>query len=444
LRGEPLTPQQFFPPSEASFARRPNASIDTLLDEHCARFKEPQGGTIPKLFDTGRPGQKPTLPALNAREIGYGAAHLGSAPVLKATRQGRTGCQWCPLDCRFYHWIEASYAPGGRDLLLDDFEPAFALFAMLGLEPANATVDAVVALRQEVERRLVLPIEQLGLDIIDVGLALAALFEGIENGAIPLDDVPTELRDARLGSLEHAARALSLLAAADAEGAGVLASTVAHGPQALAETYPGIREGVFTSGRGTLGNAGHCNSLWTFLMPFSRFFGHYVGQTYKIDEALPPPGAPEVDYRDCFRRVIRRVLDREAMGVLCNALSMCAFVFVIFTQDGGWEALDDAGTLVRTLAHYGIRTDDADLMWFARSFWAQSMSLKIDCGWQPPASTDLPRRIYEALSLALEKPVEELQSLMQMLIEEWKVQAGQMMSRFGYEVGWQDQAYVPL
>jgi aldehyde:ferredoxin oxidoreductase len=432
LRGDPLTAREALPRDETAFSRRPNAEIDPLLHRYCSRFIEPQGGTIPKLFDTGRPGTKPTLPAHNARTMGYSAADLGSERVLKATRDGRTGCQWCPLDCRFYHWIEADYAPGGHDRLLDDFEPTFALFAMLGLEAAGDSVEDRVALRREVERGLVVPIEQLGLDVIDLGLALAALFEGIENGAISADDVPPALREARLGRLSSAATAVGLLASGEAGASPALAGA-ASGPQALAEAYPELRDSVFTSGRNTLGNAGHCNALWTFLMPFSRFFGHYVGQTYKIDERLPAPGAPEAEYAACFERVIRRMLDREAMGVLCNALSMCAFVFVIFTQDGGWEALDDDDTLVRTLAHYGIHTTRADLMWFARAFWAQSMALKGEYGWEPPGAGDLPRRVYEALSIALERPVEELQALMGMLIAEWRRQAGATMARFGYE-----------
>ena len=436
LRGEPRAAAEFLAPGESAFARRPNADIDPLLRRYCARFIEPQGGTIPKFLETGRQGEdRPTLPALNARQMGYSAADLGGARLLKATRDGRTGCQWCPLDCRFYHWIEADYAPNGRDRLLDDFEPTYALFAMLGLQAEDDSFEAKAALRRAVDRRLVLPIEQLGLDVIDAGLALAALFEGIETGAIPTADVPSELRNARLGSLNDAALAVSLLASVDSADNPLLAA-VANGPQALAEAYPGLRDSVFTSGRGTLGNAGHCNALWTFLMPFSRFFGHYAGQTYKIDETLPPLGAPDAQYAACFERVIRRMLDREAMGVLCNALSMCAFVFPVFTEDGGWEALDQDDTLVSTLDHYGIQTTRADLMWFARAFWAQSMALKAEYGWTPTGPEDLPRRVYEGLALALERPVEELQSLMGMLISEWKRQTREVMARFGYEVEW--------
>jgi aldehyde:ferredoxin oxidoreductase len=435
LRGALLEPHQFFPPEAGDFARRPNAGIEPLLQRYCARFIRPDGGTIPKLAATGL-GERPSLPSLNARQMGYAAADLGSPRLLKAIRQGRTGCHWCPVDCRFYHWVEADYAPGGRDRFLDDFEPTYATFAMLGLRPADDTPEAKVALRTEVDRRLILPIEQLGLDVVDVGLALAALFEGVEIGVIPPADLPPELCNARLGDLNAAVRAVELLRAADAASAGVLQSIVAHGPQALAEAYPALRDRVFSSGPRTLGNAGHCNALWTFLMPFSRFFGHYVGQIYKIDEPLPPPGAPEGEIRACFQRVVRRMLDREYMGVLCNALSMCAFVFVVFTQDGQRERLDDADTLVQTLARYGIRTTRADLMWFAQNFWAQSIALKAEYGWRPPAAADFPRRVYEALSLALERPVEELQTLMGWLIEEWRCQAGDVLARFGYAASW--------
>ena len=70
-----------------------------------------------------------------------------------------------------------------------------------------------------------------------------------------------------------------------------------------------------------------------------------------------------------------------------------------------------------------------------KSSW-QSIDLKCQFGWQPPAATDFPKRIYEALSLALGHAPEELQSLMGMLIEEWKRQAGETMARFGYEAAW--------
>ena len=76
-------------------------------------------------------------------------------------------------------------------------------------------------------------------------------------------------------------------------------------------------------------------------MPFSRFFSHYSGQIYKIDEALPPPSSDEAAYRACFERVVQRMLQKEFFWVLCNALSMCAFTFVIFSQDGEGDRLSD-------------------------------------------------------------------------------------------------------
>ena len=467
LRGEPMESSEFFagisplPWEEGAergrsagvreFARNPNAAIAPLLDTYCGRLSGKMGGTITKLFATGAdPAGRNTLPARNARRMGTPAADLGSPRVLKATRDGQTGCHWCQVDCRHYHWMDVDYAPDGRDMFLDDFEPTYAVFAMLGLTPAEDTFQARLDLRAKVDRRLILPIEQMGCDVLNVGLGLAALFEGVEQGLIPESDVPDFISrgtglvdpstDPSAGSghgsgrrLEAAVEAVAMLRSGQAAGYPALRA-VGDGPQALAQAYPAMQDVVFTSGRGTLGNAGHANALWTFLMPFSRFFGHYVGQLYKIDEELPAPGSDEAAYRACFERVVGQMLQKEFFWVLCNALSMCAFTFVIFSQDGEGERLGDEGLLVRMLRQYGIHTSRADLEWFAQAFWAQSMDLKGRFGWRPPSAAEFPLRVYEALSVALGRPVEELQALMEMLIEEWMRQAGDAMRRFGYEM----------
>lgn len=437
LRGEPLELREFFAGDDSPFARNPNATIAPLLDRYCARLSGKTGGTIVKLFTTGaNPAGHNTLPAWNGRRLGTPLADLGGPQVLKATRHGQTGCHWCQVDCRHYHWVPADYAPGGRDLFLDDFEPAYATFAMLGLTPTEDTLPARLDLRAEVDRRLILPIEQMGCDVIDVGLGLAALFEGVELGIIPSEDVPDFIaRGNGLGDLEAAVRAVAMLRSGQA-GQYPALRAVGDGPQSLAERYPPMQDIVFTSGKGTLGNAGHCNALWTFLMPFSRFFGHYVGQYYKVEEELPPPGSDQKAYRTCFERVVARLLQREFFWLLANALSMCAFTFVIFSQDGKGERLSDDDLLVRILRNYGIRTTRADLEWFSQAFWAQSIDLKCRFGWRPPSAADLPRRVYEGLSLALDRPPDELRGLMDLLIGEWKRQAGQVLARFGYEAVW--------
>ncbi|MGD1992524.1 MAG: aldehyde ferredoxin oxidoreductase C-terminal domain-containing protein [Anaerolineae bacterium] len=437
LWGDPVDPTEVLMDADAAFARNPNTVVDPLLSERCARLSSRTGGTITKLYRTGAlsKGQN-TLPTENGQRVSYPAADLGSRRVLKATRDGQTGCHWCQVDCRHYHWVDVDYAPGGRDLFLDDFEPAYATFAVLNLMPDRDSFQARLDLRAKVDRRLILPIEQMGCDVIDVGAGLAALLEGLERGLIPVSDVPDVLsRGAGLGKLGPVTRAVAMLRAGDVGDYPALRA-VADGPQALARAYPAMGDLVFTGGSGTLGNAGHANALWTFLMPFSRFFGHYVGQYYKIDEELPSPGSDAAAYHACFERVVERMLQREFFWILGNALSMCAFTFVIFSQDGAGERLSDDLLLVRLLRRYGISTTRADLEWFAQAFWAQSMDLKTQFGWQPPSAADLPRRVYEALSLALGRTPEELESLMAMLIAEWEHQAREVMSRFGYVVMW--------
>ena len=92
--------------------------------------------------------------------------------------------------------------------------------------------------------------------------------------------------------------------------------------------------------------------------------------------------------------------------------------------------------LVRLLRRYGIDTTRADLEWFSQVFWAQSIDLKCRFGWRPPSAADFPRRVYDVLSLSLDRRPEDLRNLMDLFIDEWQRQAGNVLQRFGYEIPW--------
>ena len=430
LRGEPLSWQEWLGPRSRVFQGLREGEIRKRLEIYCDRLSRRDGGTIAKLHATGS-GQHPTLPARNARQLGYALADLGGRKILQASRAGQTGCHWCQVNCRHWHWVPADYAPNGRDRFLDDFEPAYAILAMLDLQADNSSHQGKLHLLQEIDRRVILPIEQMGCDVIDIGLSLAALFEGLERGLIPLDDVPPCLaKGPYLGNLNLTAKAIKMLRQGDPSPA---LRAVGDGPQALAERYPALQEIVFTGGPGTLGNPGHANALWTFLMPFSRYFSHYSGQIYKIEGHLAPDTNPD-EIEALFRRVIRQMLQREFFGCLGNALSTCAFTFIIYSQDGQGTKLDKDDLLVRALACYGIETTREELEWFAEAFWAQSIVFKLKHGWHSPVAADFPGRVFEALSTVMHRPAEELRALMDKLIAEWQRQAGEVMYKYGYEI----------
>jgi len=449
LRGEPIEPFEFFGEDSTDFARNPNREITPLIDQYCNRLSSRTGGTIIKLYKTGaHPAGKNTLPAWNAQTLGYAMANAGDEHILSATREGQTGCQWCQVHCRHYHSLPVDYAHESTDLFLDDFEPAYAINAMLGLVPTEDTFEARLDLIADVDKRLMLPIEQMGLDIIDVGVGLSALFEGAERGIIPTDDLPdclsngTSFSDPSTSSfrnskqrLEAAVQAVAILRSTEAARFPALRA-VGDGPQALVDRYPEMQDIVFTCGTQTLGNPGHCNVLWTFMMPFSRFFSHYSGQTYKIDGALPPPGSDRETLRTFSGQIVENMLQREFFWLLCNAFSHCAFTFIIFSQDGKGNALRKDDLLVRLLSRYGIHLTNTDLLRFSQRFWAQSIDFKCQLGWRPPSAADFPRRIYEALSIVLDRTPDELQGLMSLLINEWKHQASDVLNRFGYKTSW--------
>ncbi|MFN2282788.1 MAG: aldehyde ferredoxin oxidoreductase C-terminal domain-containing protein [Anaerolineae bacterium] len=428
LRAEPLTLEAWFGPHAEAFRDLRNGEIRRRIEIYCARLSRRDGGTVTKLYNTGS-GKNPTLPARNAQRLGYALADLGARKVLNASRVGQTGCHWCQVNCRHWHWVDVDYASDGRDMFLDDFEPTYALFAMLDLQPENNSLDARLRLLDEVDRRLVVPLEQLGCDVIDVGVGMAALFEGLARGIIPTEEVPVFVRNGPyFGNLDLAAQVVASLR----EGTAYPAlRALGGGPQALAEAYPALHDVVFTSGKGTLGNPGHANALWTFLMPFSRFFSHYSGQIYKVPGELKPDLTP-AETQSLFEQVIAEMLKRETFGCLGNALSLCAFTFVVFSKDGAGVELD-GDLLTHTLALYGIDVHREDLLWFAEAFWAQSIALKVTHGWQPPRADDFPVRVFEALSQTLDWPVDGLRGLMDQLITEWKRQAGALLEKYGYE-----------
>ena len=406
------------------------------LAKYASRLSCRDAGTIIKLAATGKdPAGKNTLPAWNATRLGYPMSDIGTPEFLLATRDGRTGCVWCEVSCRHWHWVNAPYAPDGKDVFLDDFEPAYAVFAMLGLMPSADTFEAKRHWVREVDERIFLPIEQMGSDVIDIGLGISALFEAGEKGLIPASDLPSFLCDGseNFGSIEKAQKIIDLLRSCQEAFPAIRA--VGDGPQALARLYPSLKDHVFTGGKNTLGNAGHCNRLWTFLMPFSRFFSHYSGQIYKIGGRLPKD-KDDAEAHQLLSPVIREMFRREYFSILCNALSCCAFGFVVYSQNGEGEELDDENLLVEVLRAYGIETSREELMLFAQNFWAQSIDLKLRCGWQAPSAADFPKRIFEAVAQAVGKPAEECGCLMDLLIAEWKTQAKRVMQKYGYESPW--------
>ena len=72
--------------------------------------------------------------------------------TLLASRDGHTACQWCEVRCRHFCFVEVDYAPDGVDVLLDDFEPAYAVCAMLDLKPEQQTPSRTIMALRNVNR----------------------------------------------------------------------------------------------------------------------------------------------------------------------------------------------------------------------------------------------------------------------------------------------------
>lgn len=435
LKGLPVAARTFLGRDRnRAFKKLIRHHVSPRLRTYCAWLGRANTGTIGKLPATGADTlEHPTLPTHNATRLTYAAAGLGNSRTLRAARDGHTACHWCRVRCRHYSWVPADYAPDGRDALLDDFEPAYAVCAMLDIQPSDTSEKSLLKLRRLANEKLFLPIEQMGLDVIDVGTALAALFEGVERKLIPAEHVPEFLREGPLfGDITLMSRTLELLGQG---GAGFVAvRAMGEGPEGLAKLYPDMKDRVFTCGRTTLGNAGHCNALWTFLMPFSRFFSHNSGRLYEIDEDLPA-GCGDEEARAIFARVVERMIQRELIGILSNALSLCTFVFRAFTEDGKGRTLD-TDTFREVMTFFDLDADPKAALQTAEAFLAESIRFRLDCGWQPPGVREYPARVLETVSHVIGTSPERCRELFALLIDEWKRGAGTLLKRHGIPVRW--------
>ncbi|MBK7201023.1 hypothetical protein [Candidatus Amarolinea dominans] len=68
------------------------------------------------------------------------------------------------------------------------------------------------------------------------------------------------------------------------------------------------------------------------------------------------------------------------LAELWRSTFLCAFTFIIFSQDGKGQALREDDLLVRLLSRYGIHLTNADLLRFSQAFWAQSIDFSVGVG----------------------------------------------------------------
>jgi len=322
-------------------------------------------GTGANLRVLQRMGQLPTR--------NFGAAQFDGAERVtpeRARESGgaytelRAGCAGCPVQC------EHMYVRKGRDrreAAASEYESVWAFGPNCGVDDLDAVLDAIGRC------------DELGLDTISTGGAIAFAMECAERGLVPRDAFAADLRFGNGAVLLPAIDAIAArrgLGDALADGVRAAARRIGGGADAFAMHCKGLELPGYEP-----------RALPTYalgLATCTRGACHNRAATY--DKDLRDPSS---DPSDAARA--RDAIEAEDRAVAWDSLVLCKFVrdcFDDFESEAAalWSAVSgmpiDAGAL-RVAAH---RT------------WERKRAINARLGWTPADDTLPPRLFDEAIA----------------------------------------------
>ncbi|HEX3464389.1 MAG TPA: aldehyde ferredoxin oxidoreductase family protein [Candidatus Elarobacter sp.] len=271
----------------------------------------------------------------------------------------RAGCAGCPVQC------EHLYVRKERDrrsAAASEYESVWAFGPNCGVDDLDAVLDAVARC------------DELGLDTISTGSAIAFAMECAEHGLIPRDAFGPELR---FGNASVLLPAIGAIARRDGLG-----DALADGVRAAARRIGGGAERFAMHCKGLELPGYEPRALPTYalgLATCTRGACHNRAATY--DRDLRDPS----DDRDDETRA-RDAIEAEDRAVAWDSLVLCKFVrdcFVDFETEAAalWSATS------------GVPLDAAGLRAAAQRTWERKRAINARLGWTPSDDT-LPERLF--------------------------------------------------
>jgi aldehyde:ferredoxin oxidoreductase len=317
-------------------------------------------GTGANLRVLQRMGQLPTRNFTAAQFEGADNVTPERARESKGTYlELRAGCAGCPVQC------EHLYVRKERDrrsAAASEYESVWAFGPNCGVDDLDAVLDAIARC------------DELGLDTISTGSAVAFAMECAQRGLVARDAFGPEL---------CFGNAAVLLPAIDAIGARRgLGDVLADGVRAAARRIGGGAEGFAMHCKGLELPGYEPRALPTYalgLATCTRGACHNRAATY--DRDLRDPSAD----RDDVTRA-RDAIEAEDRAVLWDSLVLCKFV-----RDCFEDFESEAAALWSAVA--GLRLDAAGLRSVAQRTWERKRAINARLGWTPHDDT-LPVRLF--------------------------------------------------
>ena len=272
----------------------------------------------------------------------------------------RAGCAGCPVQC------EHLYVRKDRDrrhAAASEYESVWAFGPNCGVDDLDAVLDAIARC------------DELGLDTISTGSAIAFAMECAQHGLVAPDAFGPELRFGNAAALLPAIEAI-------AQRRAGLGTMLADGVRAAAAAIGGGAERFAMHCKGLELPGYEPRALPTYalgLATCTRGACHNRAATYDKDLRNPSN-----DPADTVRA--RDAIDAEDRAIAWDSLVLCKFVrdcFEDFDSEAAalWSAVS------------GIALDAAGLRAAAQRTWERKRTINARLGWTPDDDT-LPERLF--------------------------------------------------
>jgi aldehyde:ferredoxin oxidoreductase len=326
------------------------------------------------------------LPVRNLQASSYPeAVNLSGETLARETLIRKIACSGCPIGCihiglfrrRFgldheheYESLSVSY----------DHELVYALGTMLGFT-GHRQVYALIE-----------KVEQLGLDAISAGVALAWATEAQQWGLLsPERELLVSLA---FGQVDPYLTALDYIVSQPTE----FYQALSRGTWAVAKQYGGTEFACVLGKNEVAGyHTGYANIIG---QAFGARHSHLDNAGYAIDQELvsKSPATPE----EIISRIIREEEERNAL----NSLIICLFARKVYQLPLVSEAL----------SALGLSWTTEDLSALGQKIYREKMALKKSMGFQPEQVL-IPARFLETTAIKQQLSPEKMEQLRRLMVE---------------------------
>ncbi|MBS4007363.1 MAG: aldehyde:ferredoxin oxidoreductase [Clostridium sp.] len=326
------------------------------------------------------------LPVRNLQASSYPEAiNLSGETFARETLIRKLSCSGCPIGCIHIGLHRRQFAQGHQHeyesvAVAYDHELVYALGTMLGLTDHRH----VYALIEKVE--------QLGLDAISAGVALAWATEAQEQALIDRQEMQVELSFGRMTPYLTALEKIVSQPTA-------FYQALARGTWFAAKQYGGSQFACTLGKNEVAGyHTGYANIIG---QAFGARHSHLDNAGYAIDQELQNrmhTTAPE--------EIVERIVSEEEMRNALNCLIICLFARKIYQLPVVAEAL----------SALGLCWTEEELLKLGQKIYREKMALKKAMGFRPEEIT-IPERFLEASAMRQRLSPDVLESLRKRMVE---------------------------